>query len=88
MGRGGFLILDPDMELPGPQLFRAGEEASWPVSMVSASPEPARPPPPPPSGADTRPHYTLQVVRRDMKYVFFISKAVIRKDRECQVALR
>jgi hypothetical protein len=78
MGRGGFLILDPDMELPGPQLFRAGEEASWPVSMVSASPEPALPPPPPLSSADTRPSYALQVVRRDMKSVFFISPNVDR----------
>ena len=42
MGRGHFLMCAPEMELPGPRLFRAGKEASRPVSMVSASPEPAR----------------------------------------------
>ena len=72
MGRGRFLMCAPEMELPGPRLFRAGEEASRPVSMVSASPEPARPPPQPLSGADTRPSHALQVVRRDMKSVFYI----------------
>ena len=67
MGRGRFLTCAPEMELPGPRLFRAGKEASRPVSMVSASPEPARPPSPPLSGADTCPSHALQVPRRDMR---------------------
>ena len=88
MGRGRFLMCAPEMELPGPRLFRAGEEASRLVSMVSASPEPARPPPPPLSGADTRPSHALQVVRRDMKSVFYISPNVERSQGGARVHRR
>ena len=78
MYRGRFRMWAPEVELPGPKLFRAGEEASRPVSMVSTSPEPARPPPPPLSGAENRPSYALQVARRDMMSGFFISPNVER----------
>ena len=78
MGRGRFLTCAPEMELPGPRLFRAGEEASRLVSKVSASPEPARPPPPPLSSADTCPSHALQVPRRDMNTLIYISVNVER----------